>query len=126
MGRGQSGGFVISLCLAGDELWNVVVHGFRFSKAGYDGFLFFVQRPERIAEQVLRVVFSFDLNESVPVLPETRFNLVCTIAATEELEGAVRNHSRDAGQRTRYIHLGMDPLASQALTFHLTTINDLR
>ena len=92
-----SGGFVIRLCIAGDELWNVVVRGFRFSKVGFDGLLFFVQRPEGIAEQVRRVVLSLDLDESVPVLPEAGFDLVCGVAATEELEGAVSNHDWDAG-----------------------------
>ena len=71
----------------------MVVHGFRFSKVGFDGLPRFIQRPERIAEQVSRVVLSFNLDESVPVLPKTGFNLVRAVAATEELEGVLSNHN---------------------------------
>jgi len=68
----------------GGELRNVVERGFRFSEVGLDVVSCFVQRPESVAEQVLRIVFSFELYESVPVLAETGFSFLCGLAAAEE------------------------------------------
>jgi len=123
--RGNSGSSSILPRLAGDKLRHVVVRGFWFSTVGFDSPSLFVYRPEGVAKQVFRVIFSFDLCESVPVLAETGFGCVCPIAATEKLEGVMRNHHNwDAGGRMCYVRLGMVRLAPQALTFHLATVND--
>ena len=58
----------------------------------FDSLSLFVQRPEGIAEQVRRVIFSLELFEPVPVLAEASFGLVYGFTATKELEFVVRNH----------------------------------
>ena len=87
----------IRLRLTGEVLRNMVVLGFRLPKARFDDLSILVQRPKSVAEQVRRVVFSFDLDKSVPALAKASLNFLCAIAAAEELKDVVRNFSRLAG-----------------------------
>jgi hypothetical protein len=91
--RGTSDGTGTRLRLARDELRNVIKLGFRLSKARFDNSPLRVQRPESVAEQVRRVIFSFELHEPIPVRTKTGLSFFCVVAATEELKVLVRNHN---------------------------------
>ena len=97
--RANSDGTDIRLGLAGDRLRNVVIRGFRLSKARFDNVPLFVQRPESVAEHIRRVVFPLELHKPVPVLAETGFSFVSAVAATQKLED-VRNYNRFVGGHT--------------------------
>lgn len=49
-----------------------------------------IQRPERIPEEVLRIVLSLDLAKSFPVVPETSFNTLTRLVAAKELNEGTR------------------------------------
>ena len=125
-GRENSDSCSIRLHLTGNKLRDVVKRSFWFSKVGFESVSLFIYRPEGAAEQVFRVVFPFELRESVPVLAKTGFSFIHALAATEELEDVVRNRNWDAVERVGYARLGMDRLAQQASTLHLATVNRLR
>ena len=71
----------------------MIIGGFWLPKAGFDVLSLSIQRPESVAEHVLRVVLSFDLYESVPVLAETGFGFTCGVAAAKELKEVLRDYN---------------------------------
>jgi hypothetical protein len=95
------------------------------SKVRLDDVPLLVQWPEGVAEQVRAVVFSLELNESVPVVSESGFGFFWTFAATEELQGDVNECRLRWKGRMGYVRWGRDRPVPQTSTSDPTTVNDL-